>query len=254
MATDGGGGFNSFRGTRAANDEGPGTEDDTMDEVATDEIATDGGDLVAPDWQPSRAWLDQFGRQWTQDASDRLSTYARHRAAQLQRSGIAADARYVEELIADIVGDIFTGVLAWEPERVDLERLVYCAIRGRTAHHVKRARRAPHLALDSHRRTAVLDEAERTLADLDPRAEREANAERAAHALAELRKLAAQDPEVLAYIDDLEARHLRSARGDLARRLGPYRYRRVRERFGRLTQALNSNSQFLIARRAAELS
>lgn len=230
MRTDGGRDAAALSAASAANDERP-IAPQVRDGNTSEQTETAADEQTA--WNPSRDWIDEFGRQWTEDVSDRLLGYARHRAAQLRWRGITVDDLYPKDLVLDIVGDVYTGVLAWAPDKISLERLVFRAIRGRTAHHREREQRAPHVPLDTADSVA-LSEVERALADSDHSSEDERTRDEVVRVVAELRKLARADADVLAYIDALEALHLSSVRMDLPARFGAYRYRRARERFCRL--------------------
>jgi len=90
-------------------------------------------------------------------------------------------------------------VLAWDPERCRLEAHVFDGIRFRTRHHRERARRFPHISLES------CDEGTHSAIEDALRAEAETQtpeeAHRSARCLASIHDAARDDQDVKALLD-----------------------------------------------------
>ena len=74
--------------------------------------------------------------------------YAARRARGVGAAGAHVDEFYAEELVADVLGDTLLGVIAWDPSTTVLSQHVQDAIRSRTWHDRKRARKYQHHRMD----------------------------------------------------------------------------------------------------------
>jgi len=189
------------------------------------------GDGRAP-FVPSEEWIEAFEAQATDDLYLRLKRYARARARLVAHAGRAIDDQYANDLVQDAIGDTFDGVLAWDPERVTLERHLQCAIHSRTRHDYVHAIRFRQERIDlGHKKT--LAEVETTLA----RARGEPE-DTGARVLAELSQLAVRDPDVIEMLRLFGEQVIK--KDDIVRETGwnTKRYQATRKRMLRLVQQL----------------
>ena len=189
------------------------------------------GDGRAP-FVPSEEWIEAFEAQATDDLYLRLKRYARARARLVAHAGRPIDAQYANDLVQDAIGDTFDGLLAWDPERVTLERHLQCAIHSRTRHDYVHAIRFRQERIDLGGRK-VLTEVETTLA----RARGEPE-ETGARVLAELSQLAVRDPDVIEMLRLFGEQVIK--KDDIVRETGwnTKRYQATRKRMLRLVQQL----------------
>jgi hypothetical protein len=76
----------------------------------------------------------------------RARRYAARRAHGI---GHVTDNYYAGELVQDVLADTLIGVLHWDPSAKTLQRHLHDAIKMRTHHDRKRARRFPHESIDA---------------------------------------------------------------------------------------------------------
>lgn len=192
------------------------------------------GDGRAP-FIPSEEWIEAFEAQATEDLYLRLKRYARARARLVAHAGRPIDQQYTNDLVQDAIGDTFDGVLAWDPERVTLERHLQCAIHSRTRHDYVHAIRFRQERIDPGAQGGrkTLAEVETTLARA--RGEPEAAG---ARVLAELGQLAARDPDVIEMLRLFGDQVIKKE--DIVRETGwnTKRYQATRKRMLRLVQQL----------------
>lgn len=148
---------------------------------------------------PSEEWIDEFEKQSSvRGFEEKLKRFARMRANMVAHAGKRVDDFYARELVQDAIDDTLDGVLAWHPERVSLEKHLLDAIRSRTRHDYVQAERFPHHSFDATSAPeALMADVESSLA-----AEQGATASSdvvtaADRALVELRRVAANDADVL---------------------------------------------------------
>ena len=189
------------------------------------------GDGRAP-FVPSEEWIEAFEAQATDDLYLRVKRYARARARLVAHAGRAIDDQYANDLVQDAIGDTFDGVLAWDPERVTLERHLQCAIHSRTRHEYVHAIRFRQERIDLGGKK-TLAEVETTLA----RARGEPE-DTGARVLAELRRLAVRDPDVIEMLRLFGEQVIK--KDDIVRETGwnTKRYQATRKRMLRLVQQL----------------
>jgi hypothetical protein len=189
------------------------------------------GDGRAP-FVPSEEWIEAFEAQATDELYQRVKRYARVRARLVAYGGRVVDELYINDLVQDAIGDTFDGVLAWDPERVTLERHLQCAIHSRTRHDYVHALRFRQERIDTGARK-TLAEVEVTLArtrgDPDDSGER---------VIAELHQLAARDPDVIEMLRLFGDQVIK--KDDIVRETGwnTKRYQATRKRMLRLVQQL----------------
>lgn len=133
----------------------------------------------------------------------RARRYAARRAHGIGR---VTDHDYAGELVQDALADTLIGVLHWDPSAKTLQRHLYDAIKMRTHHDRKRARRFPHESIDA----LTLDGEAEAMAEVDAALlERVPDAADdvalAAERVAKLRQLVAGDRIVLRLLDALAA-------------------------------------------------
>ena len=118
-----------------------------------------------------------------------LKRWARLRAARLGRTWDAD--RYAEDLVQEAIADVLSGTLSWDPERIPLIHHLRRAIRSQSRHHFEHVSRFRPEAFDE---AAVVDEEHETATVI----------QRAHEVAAALRRLAADDPDVLLILEALE--------------------------------------------------
>lgn len=118
-----------------------------------------------------------------------LKRWARLRAARLGRTWDAD--RYAEDLVQEAIADVLSGTLSWDPERIPLLHHLRRAIRSQSRHHFEHVSRFRPESFDE---AAVVDEEHETATVI----------QRAHEVAAALRRLAADDPDVLLILEALE--------------------------------------------------
>jgi hypothetical protein len=102
------------------------------------------GDNIADAFTPDDAWADEFEKQLSGKLIDGLHKYARPRAFAVAMAGRKVDDYYARELVADAIGDTWSGVLCWDPKRCTLEMHLMRAIQSRSDKHRKHVEANPH--------------------------------------------------------------------------------------------------------------
>jgi hypothetical protein len=154
----------------------------------------------------------------------------------VERNGGRSDAGYAEEMVQDVLGDTWLGVVSWDPDRISLEQHVLSVIGSRTGHDNSRAKRFPHVSLEA------LDESEMgEVEDALAKTVSACTAEDAlatARMLASARELASTDRKILALLDAIYAGY--TERADLMRITGMSEraYRATRRRLAQLLENL----------------
>src|SRR3569833_179380 len=95
-----------------------------MDEVmdtATETGRDDRHEAESDAFVPDEAWIDGFQKQLTAELVDALRNYARMRSLAVGYAGRKVDDYYARELVQDAIGDTWTGVRRWDPQRCDLQ-------------------------------------------------------------------------------------------------------------------------------------
>lgn len=147
-----------------------------------------------------------------------LKRWARLRAARLGRTWDAD--RYAEDLVQEAIADVLCGTLSWDPERIPLIHHLRRAIRSQSRHHFAHVTRFRPESFDE----ANIVEEELETARVIQRAHEVVDA---------VRRLAADDGDVLLILDALENE------ADPAEVLAdPLRYKAARVRMKRLAKSL----------------
>lgn len=202
----------------------------------------DGTAALAAPFTPDKRWTVAFVAQATNVLRRQAMNFARHRVRMIEQSGGRVDSSHAEDLVQDVLGDTWRGVLAWKPDEVSLLTHVNFAVRSRTRHDREHAEKFPHVPLalpdeEDEGAPSVMNEAEEALAATALEAAPE---ERflGVKVFSQLRALAAGDRELLAVLEAMRGGAV--DRADLMRVTGmPGRtYENVRRRLDRLVEEL----------------
>ncbi|HEU4733430.1 MAG TPA: hypothetical protein VFT22_36305 [Kofleriaceae bacterium] len=187
---------------------------------------------------PSEEWLAAFRRAYNEVLVQLAAEYAAERMAGIGENSVR-DKHYPRTLVLHVLTDTFLGIVRWD-HHTPLVDHVKKVIRSRSRIDWKRARKRAHRryrhlyieATTTNGRSRALEEADRIFF------ERQTDRERAAAALEELRARAADDPELLAYLDALQ---FNGSRMEVLRQTGlpPERYRQMRRRLVQLIKQLS---------------
>lgn len=151
---------------------------------------------------PSESWIDAFEAQaCVPGFEEKLLRFARRRAAMVAHAGRRVDELYARELVQDALEDTLEGVLAWDPARVTLDKHLFDAIRSRTRHDYVQAQRFPHHAFDAADAPASLSAAVESSLSAQRGGASSEIATAAERAVTEIRRLAANDADVLRLIE-----------------------------------------------------
>jgi hypothetical protein len=185
---------------------------------------------------PSPEWNDAFKTQCTTGLYKSLKIYAVRRARGVAKTGAFVDDYYASELVQDALADTTLGTLSWDPAAKSLEAHIRDAIATRAYHDRRHARRFRHESVDmlaSDAPRAMMAEIEASLQSRTDNEDAEL-ARQAAEAIANLRKLATQDREVVLLLDAF--RQGSTSRQEILRVTGlsAKAYHNARGRLGRL--------------------
>ena len=193
-------------------------------------------------FQPTEEWIDAFQSQCTEKLRLDLLAYAKYRARGVGRAGAHVDATYAEDLVADALADTLSGVVAWDPSAKSLYQHGEDTIRYRTRHDRKRARRYRHQRIDApvspteHQAMRGLVEASLLQ---DRAADSADDAIFATEVIARVRELAANDADVMQYLDAIaDGARTRAEIMDDAR-MSAKACRNARDRLGRIVEQLD---------------
>jgi hypothetical protein len=189
---------------------------------------------------PSEEWIDEFEKQSTENGfEERLKRFARMRANMVAHAGRRVDDLYARELVQDAIEDTLEGVLAWDPERATLEQHLMGAIRSRTRHDYVQAQRFPHHSFDATSApSALMADVESSLAGNDNATASADVVSAAERALAEIRRIAANDADVLRLIDAYADEATKKADVLRVSGMNSKRYEAARKRMQRLVLQL----------------
>lgn len=155
-------------------------------------------------FRPDEAWIDAFAKQCTDEMQLHAQRYATRRAQYIARAGGHPECDYGRTIVQDVISDTLTGKVAWEPSAKSLHQHTIDTIKYRTRNDRVRARRYQVHRIDAfgtgREPASVRGEYEASLA-----IERGEEAPDAAHASSEMlacvRREAAGDKLVLAFVD-----------------------------------------------------
>jgi hypothetical protein len=182
---------------------------------------------------PTPEWMQAFESQWVRETMDFAARYAWKQARKVAHAR-TIDESYAPELIQDIIDDTLLGVIAWDPDRVSLQKHVLDAIKSRTRHDVAHARKFRPVRLDdcTPEAEAKLAEAQQHPTDVSAIA---------LAVLAALRVLAQGDREVTLLLDAYDLHVSKKFEVMKLTGLTNKQYRAARGRMERLTEALPAN-------------
>lgn len=217
------------------NESGGLTEASTGEQQENKADGTEGDGLSTP--IHDARWAQAFRAQASEELRSKAIAFARRRARIVESYGGRGDAAYAEEVVQDVLTDTWLGTLAWDPERASLELHVEGAIRQRTGHEWRRARRAPTQALEvlGPAEMREVEDALATTASPGPE-----TCIMLVQMVALLHEFAAGDADVLAVLRAHCGGY--TAREDLVQAAGLTRrsYRAARRRLDEMLQALPS--------------
>lgn len=186
----------------------------------------------------SEEWIAAFRREYNTTMVRLIAGYAEERSGGIGPPS-ETNVRFPRALVVKALTDTFLGNVRWDPA-TPLDEHIQRVIRQRSQIDWKRAsRRAKtqyrHIYIDATTATGRLrglEELDRFLVQ-----QQDTSRENAEEALEVLRQCAAEDPELLAYIDAWKEGGSRTEVMDRAG-LSPTQYRQVRRRFVRLIKQL----------------
>lgn len=170
-----------------------GRHDDSDDEIETS----------AEPFSPDAPWVNTFEKQLTAKLIDGLRNYARPRAYAVAMAGRKVDDYYARELVQDAIGDTWSGVLRWDPQRCTLEHHLIRAIQSRSDKHRKHAKENPHDAIGDF--TGASHAAEVSASNMCGDPEEAAQRLYSRETMALVRSLTADDKQVTRVLDAYEA-------------------------------------------------
>lgn len=156
-------------------------------------------ETTAEPFTPDDPWVAEFEKQLTPELIDKLRKYARPRAYAVGAAGRKVDNYYARELVQDAIGDTWSGLLRWEPERCSLEMHLVRAVNSRADKHRKHARNNPHDAIGDG--TGASRAAEQAASSLVGDPEHAARRVYSREAMAQIRAEEAGDHAVLRVLD-----------------------------------------------------
>jgi hypothetical protein len=184
-------------------------------------------------FRPTREWIQALRAQWTKALIEDAERYAAVQARKVAFVRVV-EKTYPAELVQDVIADTMLGAIRWDPERVPLKKHVLDAIKSRTRHDYKHARKYPHIRIE-----------DLTSVDLEAAFASGTRAADSPHRsmllLAALRDLARGDQDVTLLLDCYDRRITRKFDVIKAVHLTDNRYRAARGRLERLTLALPAN-------------
>jgi DNA-directed RNA polymerase specialized sigma24 family protein len=194
----------------------------------------EGKDGTGPVSLRSEVWVNEFERQLSRPhLLELLQVYARQRARLVARYRTIDEHSYAADLVQDVIVDTLAGVLAWDPSRVDLKGHVRGAIKSRSRHDYRRAERSPYQTLDVDDPRIAAE-----LVEHEARQERQELRRHAVAIIEALRKLAANDREVLLLIEAYEGAVSKRAEVLELTGLTVRQYKAARERLTGLRDSL----------------
>ncbi len=206
--------------------------------------------VVAPEW------LAEVRAALTDEVCFVALRYAWGRVELMKRADVVVQENEAAALANDAVADTLTRVRVWQPQRVKLSTHLCGVIRSRTNARMARVRKirveSIHEA-DDHQGGDAEIAASLVVADRSERADAAlAEMELAGRVMAHLRRVAADDEEVMALLDSYAAGV--TVRPDVLARLGwdlP-RFRNVKRRLNRLVQSLPVDLHQVVALESEE--
>ena len=197
---------------------------------------------MAPQFVPSEEWIDAFDKQSTaRGFEERLKRFARMRANMVAHAGRRVDDFYARELVQDAIDDTLEGVLTWDPARASLEQHLFGAIQSRTRHDYVQAQKFQHHSFDAATASPrLLADVETSLAASSTAASIDMS-DATTRALTEIRRIAANDADVLRLVDAYVQGATKKLDVLSASAMNSKRYEAARKRLHRLVKQLPSD-------------
>jgi hypothetical protein len=197
-------------------------------------------DALSSQFVPSDLWLEQFRKEYSGVMTRLVSSYVARRGAGIGQPADGNDNdRDARDAVVRALSDTLLGIERWDPSSIALEDHIKDVLKRQTPLDWERGKKH-HYSIDAttpESRAPFINEVDRTLRERhgDPQAQTQARA-----AAAELRQLAADDPELLAYLD---AMALELTRSEVLAMTGMSlkRYRNVRRRLSSLLSQLSTH-------------
>jgi hypothetical protein len=149
-------------------------------------------------FEPSKAWLERFAAECTEDLLKRARYFAAQRAQDLGWQMAGPGVYDPDELVDNIVTETLAGRISWNPEKQRFDQYLYDAVRVRVLRHAQRAWQYPHESIDAEDlegESQTMAEVEEKLLAISPDATID-TAERVADTIYVLRELAVRKPLV----------------------------------------------------------
>jgi hypothetical protein len=155
---------------------------------------------------PERLWRNTFDKQLTDEMMERVLKQTMLLVRKIERKTPWRDQQTADDRLHTAIVKTLDRTLAWDPERVDLERHFLGAIAGDLSHELEHAVEFPHVSLDDKKRGTAALKAETSEAIAASRAVKDEVPTAAfwADVMSELRKHAGEDRQVLAILDAYE--------------------------------------------------
>jgi len=135
------------------------------------------------------AWRAKYKAQCTQDMLDDVVAYTAHRAGWVENQPGRRAPGFVAEMVQDVLGDTFTGVVTWDPSKCSLAYHAKTVIRSRLSHELERAEAYNHISTEEL-------------------------SEEALHEAMEAQQAPSASPEIVEYADEFSRRLVEAAGND----------------------------------------
>src|SRR5262245_15241360 len=209
-------------------------------------MSTTTSDIDDPPFSPGDEWIDAFKRECTHRMRLDLKEYAQYRGRGIRWVGGRTGEGWVEDQVANAIADTLTGVVMWDPNTKPLHKHLEDTIKYRTRDERERAKRIKHERIDAPR--SLTEKAQtRGLVEASLRQDQSnASSESAIFAtevIEQLRALAADDHDVLRYLDRIVAGAVDRTEIMEHTQLSTKAYRNARLRLARLVDRLDLDRQ-----------
>jgi hypothetical protein len=199
------------------------------------------------------SWRQAFEEQSSAERIARVHAYAESRARMIEGATQCRDPLLARELVLDALADTFAGVVTWDPQKAPLAAHLCRVIGGRSSHDLARARAYNLVSLDdtmSPSSEAVEEETSNAMAAINDGSE-PAHSEPAGTTLAELRRLAARDADVLLLLEALDGGAIERTEVLQITGMEPVDYHNARRRLMRLARRLPLEPSDAVSRRTS---
>jgi hypothetical protein len=187
---------------------------------------------------PDMAWVEAMSAELTEELIDGVRNFARLRALGVANAGRKVDEYYVRELVQDVIGDTFTGVLHWDPNVVSLKTHLLRAVQFRSRDDREHEKSFPHDSIGDGSDRSV--HAENEASELANGAARAENRRYAAEVMAQIRDEARADKAVLRLLDAYDAGASTKSEVMACSKMKARTYHNARIRLSRLARNLTN--------------